>query len=249
MDYHLEDFRALGSTKPILDSLRLSKKSPTQECCGLFVFENNKTEYTFLSFNNEKLLEKDLFSMNNSEFLKHYLSGNILSLFHSHIDYDENPSSLDIDIAESLGIPSYIFSLSTNESFLYYPSSFKPEPLESRIFIPFFQDCISFVKDYYYFSLGIKLNLYIKNWARKRIDSNDYLINNIKKYFFEININDAQNGDIAIFKPSFNNLFHIGVFDKKQYIYHHKIMHYPTHDLFTEELRNQVYKVYRYKGL
>jgi proteasome lid subunit RPN8/RPN11 len=249
MDYHLEDFRVLGSTKPILKCLKFAKTHIDRESCGLFVYKDYKTDYEFLSLTNENKVYKDYFSINNNLFSEHFIKGNIISLFHTHIDYDEQPSDLDIEISESLGLPSYIFSLLTNESFLYYPKSFKPQSLENRIFIPFFQDCISFVRDYYFAHFRLKLQNDIFNWSRKRYDSNDFLINNVKKYFSEVIISDVQNGDLVILKPSFNNLFHIGVFDQGKYLHHHKIMHYPTRDLFTEELKNQVYKVYRYKGL
>ena len=249
MDYHLEDFRVLGSTKPIINALRFAKSNLNHESCGLFIFKNYKTEYDFLPLENKNKVNKDNFSISNSLFAKYFLENNIVSLFHTHVgDWDENPSNLDIEVSESLGLPSYIFSTKTKDSFLYYPKSFKPTPLKSRIFIPFFQDCISYVRDYYYMNFNIKLQDNIFNWSRKRYESNDFLINNVKKYFSEVIISDIQNGDLVILKPSFNNLFHIGVFDHSQYLYHHKIMRYPTRDLFTEELQNQVYKVYRYKG-
>lgn len=249
MDYHLEDFPGLTNIKPILRALKLGLQNSNQEFCGIFVFQNGYTDYDFVEFNNLNTISQDFFSIDNKLFDQHYLQNNIISLYHTHIVDSEQPSNLDIEISESLGLPSFIHSLKSKNSYLYYPESYIPRPLESRIFIPFFQDCISFVKDYFKLKLNISLQNKIKNWARKREDSNDFLLEILDLHFTEVNINDKKENDLIVFKPHFSNLFHVSIYVGNNYIYHHPITSYPKRELFTQNSLDKVYKVYRYKDL
>lgn len=249
MDYHLEDFRVAGSSSPIVEAFRFGKRDSDRESCGIFVYENYKTEYKFIPLNNDNLIDKNFFTINNFLFKKYFLSNDIICLYHTHPNHDESISDFDIEISESLGLPSYILSLVSGETSLYYPKSHKPIPLKSRIFIPILQDCVIFFKDYYYHELNIKLQSHYKDWSRKRNGSNEFLLKNIKKEFFEVNINEVQKGDLIIFKPSFNNLNHVGIMDSVEHVYHQPLMMLPARELFTKDMQNKVYKCYRYKGL
>ena len=159
---------------------------------------------------------------------------------------DVNPSEQDIAIAESLGIPSYIF-LSKIKIVLYYPKSFKPRKLQDRIFIPFFQDCVAFVRDFYYLNFNINFNKLIKEWSRNRSNSSEKLINSITNHFYELDNLDLKYGDLILFKPEMSNLHHLGVMDKDNFVFHHPIGSKPHKNLFNDKLVNKVYKCYRYK--
>jgi proteasome lid subunit RPN8/RPN11 len=247
MDYHLEDFRELTNTKPILKALKFGSQDSHRESCGLFVFKDNYTNYDFFSLSNENLIENEFFISNNTEYLQYFVDDQILCLFHTHTKYDEQPSILDIEMSESTGLPSLIFSLQTKECSLYYPLSYKPRDLKNRIFIPFFQDCVNFVKDFFLIELNINLALHIKNWARKRSGANNFLFEIIDLLFVEVNINNRAKGDLVLFYPTFSSLFHLGIIYTENYIYHHPMTGYPKKELFTQNLSNKVYKIYRYK--
>ena len=247
MDYLSEDFLGLGNNKPIASCLKYGLKECTKERAGLFIFENNGYDYNFVSMQNLDQSNPNHFSSNNSEFYKYYLDSSVLSLFHTHIIDSADPSDLDIEISESLAIPSYILSCSSKKSYLYYPNSYKPKELYGRIFIPFFQDCVTFVKDFYEINLNIKFSDYISNWARDSKESNNKLLKTIKTKFIEVDYKDKKYGDLIVFKPSLSNLFHLGIVNKNNNFSHHPMGGIPVDELFSNETPNKVYKLYRYK--
>lgn len=249
MDYLLEDFLDLGITKPVKKSFKHALTDVTRERFGIFVFSDNNYDYNFIPFDNLDKKNPNHFTVDNSKFLKFYLNKKIISLFHTHIETDVNPSEQDIAIAESLGLPSYIFSTKNKESFLYYPENYKPVDLHDRIFIPFFQDCVSFVKDFYFLNFKLNFNTLVKDWSRSRINSNDKLINSIINHFNEVDKNYLKYGDLILFKPEISNLYHLGVIDQDNLLSHHPIGSKPTRNLFNDKMSNKVYKCYRYKDL
>lgn len=243
------DFLDPGKNSFILDAVKFSFKNKTKESCGIFVEDSTNLSVKFLPLINLNESNPDHFIINDPVFYQHYTNGTILSLFHNHLNSDSNPSLLDIETSEALGMPSYIYSRKTKSSYLLFPESYKPKPLLKRHFIPHFQDCLTFVKDFFDIELNIKLTKSIKNWARPRKNYNASLIKNIEINFFEVNVSQIQNYDLIVFKPSIDNYMHLGVYVENQYLFHHPICGYPLKELFVPGGMNQVYKVYRYKVL
>lgn len=249
MDYLSEDFLGLGNNRPITACIKHGLGNCKRERAGFFVFKNNNYDYDFISSENLDTKDPNHFSFNNSEFYKYYLDSKVFALFHTHIISSPTPSELDIEIAESLGLPSYILSCKSKESYLYYPSSYKPKQLYGRIFIPFFQDCITFAKDFYELEFNIRLSDKINNWSRQSKLSNIKLINEIENNFIEVNFKDKKYGDLVILEPSLTNLFHVGVINKNGKLSHHPTGGIPVDELFNDQSANKVYKLYRYKDL
>lgn len=248
-DYLSEDFLGLGNNKPIKSCFKYGLSSTSKEQFGFFIYHENGYDYEFKTLENKDHSNKHHFCVDNAIFYDYYLSGKVISIFHSHIISSPELSSLDIEVSESLGLPSFVLSCKSKKSFLYYPSSYSSTNLYERIFIPFFQDCITFVKDFYSINLNIKLSSKIKNWARHSLGSNDHLLEEIDKNFNPINFDSIKYGDLIVFKPTMTNLFHVGVMDKNQKYSHHPMGLKPSTELFTKETRNKVYKIYRYKEL
>jgi proteasome lid subunit RPN8/RPN11 len=250
MDYHLGDSLVPGSNKPIVKAIRDALSSNRERCGVLYFKDQFNYEYDYMPLDNADLVDDNHFSINNKKFYDLYLNQKIISLFHSHTkDYDENPSDVDIQVSESLSLPSMIFSLKTKENFIYFPKSESPRKLEKRLFIPFFQDCVSYIKDMYILELGIKLQEKIINWARRRNDPNKFLFTEIDQHFNEVNYSELKKYDVIAFKPSISNLHHLAVYFDDNRIMHHPTSSFPRTELFTPEMLNKVYKIYRHKDL
>lgn len=245
----LADFQGLGNLKVFSSAYRHALKNKTRESCGIFHFSECFSEVIFSPIQNKDEYDKNHFIINEPTFYKEYISNRIISLYHSHINHDSTPSNLDIEVAESLSLPSFILSTKDKSKNLFYPSSFNPRPLSRRIFIPYFQDCVSFAKDFFDIKLGIKLSYSISNWSRQGLNSNNALIFSMESIFNSVDFYSIKNYDIVVFKPNIDRYYHLGIFVEDRFIYHHPIYGYPIKELFTPELFNKVYKVYRYKDL
>jgi len=247
----LEPFREQKNINYKYQALKLSLRSPDVEVCGLFVYEPFQSGVKFISLNNTSKDKTKNFSLDKAVFAKYCSEYSIASLFHSHPDSPELISDLDIEVSETLALPSYIFSLKTKKTSLYFPSSFKPRDVLRRPFVPEFQDCISFFKDYYDLHMNIKLSNFHKNWSRQRSESNNFLMAEIEKTFYEINKNSKtfKQGDVLVFKNNIEPLMHIGIVHNSKEYWHHPIYMFSRKELFNPKLAKKVYKIYRYKGL
>lgn len=245
----MEDSPVLSQGDCFFSAIKHSRRNKSKESCGLFIYKNQKTQYDFLPLDNKYLDDPTFFSLDDQLFNSYYLNQNIICLFHSHFNCNENPSDLDIETSNSLGLPSMIYSLETSEFSLYYPESYKPPSLFGRIFIPFLQDCMIFAKDYYQIELNINLSQDIKSWSRRRTDSNLPLINTIENHFNEYLGNEFIKGDLFLFDLPETQLYHLAVYHDSNYLWHHPINGFPRKELFTPAHMNKVYKVYRYKDL
>lgn len=248
MDYHLGGFPEHGNTKPILDAFKHAIRNKDRESLGIFVLKN--FELSFLPIENHFLHGGDYFIGENELFSKHLINKDIFCLFHSHTIESVEPSELDIEISESLCLPSYIFSPASRDSFLYFPKSHKPPDLYGRMYASHLQDCLIFFKDFYLKELKINLLRKYRDWGRKFKNSNDCLISNLDIHFNHVSdIENIQYGDVVIFKPSITEFFHLGVCSGDSKISHHPYGMLSKEELITNDTWNQVYKVYRYKEI
>jgi len=251
-DCRLEDSLEAGLNNSFSQAIKHGLKFTERESCGLFIYNESFSDFSFLPLENQDIKNKNFFTIDNKIFYSLYNKDRIISLFHTHVDCNEDPSHFDIEISESLGLPSLIYSLQTKEFSLTYPQSYTPKKLFGRIFIPFFQDCLIFYKDYLDLNCNIQLSKDIKCWARKRKNSNDSLISQIEKNFIDLKTKDLnllKKGDLIVFRPGMTPLMHLAAFHENGYYMHHPIFLLPKKELFTPDIMNKVYKIYRHKDL
>lgn len=247
--YHLEGFLELSVDKIFKKCFKFLKKPASHEACGFFYIDSSSMEPDFQCLENENECNSNDFINKNPIFYKRYLKKEILCLAHNHLHRDSTPSQIDVSVSESFALPSYILSVSHNDSYLYYPNNYKPRTLENRIFIPQLQDCVNYVKDYLLFNFNINLHIYEINWARRKLNPNLFLFEVLNNYFEEIKNKDYQNGDLLVFEPTLYQYYHLGIVDHNNYIFHHPVNMFPRKELINSEILNKVYKVYRYKVL
>jgi len=247
MDYHLEDSQA--HTAKVIDTcFKHGLADHERESGGFFYFDELHGDFCFHPLINDQSHNPDLFVSKDSFFYQQYLKNRILALFHTHISDDPTPSLKDISIANSLILPSFILSTSSKKTHLFYPYQYKPKPLARRIFIPYFQDCLIYIKDFLLLQFNINLQLQDINWSRKKEDNNLDMLKYIKRYFNEVSYNKIQNGDLIVFKPTISKFMHLGIYENGL-LCHHPIYAFPKKELISDEILNQVYNIYRHKDL
>jgi len=247
MDYPLEDSLEHLTNKTFLDCFKYALRHKSMECGGYFVIDNYTSKFEFVPLINDNNYNSDQFLSKDGRFYKDYVSGSIISLFHSHLIDDPKPSKTDLETSHSFALPSFIFSVKSKLSFLSYPTNYKPPSLSNRFFVPSFQDCMIYVKDYLQLNFDINLNQFKSNWSRRRDNPNYYLFEFLNNYFDEVPSHEFRNGDIFVFDPSLYSYNHLGIVDQNEYLMHHPVYMLPLKELITSELLNKVYKVYRYK--
>jgi len=228
-------------------AIKTALSSPNKEVCGIFKWNEFNTALDFMRFENASC-EENFFLVNSKHFYKLYKDNEVFCLFHSHPSTSDKISDLDIEISESLMLPSYIFSNKTKECSLYFPQSYTPPDLMGRPFIPELQDCVILFKDYFKLKLNIDLSKQYTDWCRKFKDSNAFLINQLDEHFEPINAENLEAGDLIIFNPDIDRYFHIGIYDGNDNFLHHPSAYLSKIELLTDKHRSNVYNIYRYKG-
>ena len=96
--------------------------SPMREVCG-FVCCNDGDIWFEEAINRSH--DDDQFIISPMDFLCKKLEGNLLAIFHSHVEGDEKPSSQDIISCKNTMIPFVIFSTETEKFFLFDHKDFE----------------------------------------------------------------------------------------------------------------------------
>jgi proteasome lid subunit RPN8/RPN11 len=93
------------------------------EICGFLGFDENAQKYIAKIEKNESPNPKDFFIINPVNYLNFKNSYSLISVFHSHVIYDEQPSEFDIKMSESLCLPFMIFSINSKKFHIYEPQN------------------------------------------------------------------------------------------------------------------------------
>lgn len=96
--------------------LDFANSSPMREVCG-FVCEKNG-EF-FLAKARNKANQDDLFLISAVDFLERKMSGELVAIFHTHIDCDEKLSDFDVQNSKNCLYPFLVYSLETEKFSLF----------------------------------------------------------------------------------------------------------------------------------
>jgi proteasome lid subunit RPN8/RPN11 len=93
------------------------------EICGFVGFDENEKYFVATLEKNESSDPKSFFSINPANYLKFKNQYSMLSIFHSHVVGDENPSDFDIRMSEASCLSFMIFSINSRKFYIYEPQN------------------------------------------------------------------------------------------------------------------------------
>lgn len=128
------------------------------EMCGYFIKAKNE-EIIFKLYPNSHPDPQHTFKMTELDYLDASSYGEIVGLFHSHINSNTEFSDIDKGSCERLGIPWILYVIPEESIHIMYPSGWVA-PYTGREFIYGLFDCYALTKDIYRKDLGIILNDY-----------------------------------------------------------------------------------------
>lgn len=94
-----------------------------KEICGFLGFDEDSKKYIATIEKNESPEPERLFIINPVNYLNFKSNYSLISVFHSHVMYDEKPSAFDIKMSESLCLPFIIFSINSKKFHIYEPQN------------------------------------------------------------------------------------------------------------------------------
>jgi proteasome lid subunit RPN8/RPN11 len=98
-----------------------SRERKSLEICGFLGFKDG--QYVSLLCDNISEQPSRYFAIDPVEYLNFKYQNEIICVFHSHINGDEEPSEFDVSMSENCCLPFMIYSLNTDRFCLYKPKS------------------------------------------------------------------------------------------------------------------------------
>lgn len=197
------------------------------EACGFVISKGNKT--SIVEMPNESPSPKYEFLMNPTAWAEASEQGEILAVWHTHVDIPPIASGADLAGCEATDMPWLIVSVykreqefEVSEVNTYTPSGYE-QPLEGRPYIYGTFDCWSLVVDYMKRNHGITLNNdypRLPNFWREGMPlfSEHYADEDL----VVVNGQEHQDGDILMFQTDASGeISHVGVYIGNGQFLHH----------------------------
>lgn len=175
------------SKKILNDMAAAAIRNYPREACGVLV-ETHKGKYAFVECKNDApdptpiQGDEKFFIMNAQDLVKAYEVGEVVAVWHSHIDRDTTPSDADKAGCQSSEVPWFITSITknaeTDKFVISEPHVFTAEGFEmpylGRVYVFGVFDCWMLCRDYLLREFGVKLDplpeLHVPNWWDEDVD-------------------------------------------------------------------------------
>jgi proteasome lid subunit RPN8/RPN11 len=96
---------------------------PSIEICGFLGFDQESKKYITQLEENCSDDPKNFFAINALNYLLFKRKYSMLSIFHTHIIGDEEPSEFDIKMSENCCVPFLVYGLNTKNFKIYEPKN------------------------------------------------------------------------------------------------------------------------------
>jgi proteasome lid subunit RPN8/RPN11 len=189
------------------------------ECCGLLYKLGNK--HGVICGRNIAEDPRHSFMLHPEDYQKAEDAGEILALYHSHVDQPPTPSDPDKMMAEKNNLPIIIVSWPADTWDLYEPAGWKAE-LIGRPFVYGVMDCWTLVQDYYKEKHGITLPDFQYEpqfWKKENL-----IEESLPKHGF-VRVSQLQEGDFLLMQLDTPMPSHCAVYVGDGMILHHPPNH------------------------
>lgn len=170
--------------------IKLSEENPNEEICG-FIYHTLSDVFIYPARNIADNRE-EFFLIDPKDFIKCEGLGQIIGIYHSHVNYPSVFSPDDIETSEEWILPMYVYSLQDKMFKEYRPKNYKVS-LEGRPFIWGTYDCFSIVRDYFWQNFNIHISDYDRDETFNGSNKSIILDNFEKEDFHSV-------GDLSCFK-------------------------------------------------
>jgi proteasome lid subunit RPN8/RPN11 len=164
------------------------------ECCGLIIKAGNKQDV--ICARNIAKDPRHAFLLHPDDYVAAEEAGDVLALYHSHVEESPEPSMADKVLAERHNLPVIIVSWPSDNWTIYTPAGFKAE-LEGRPFVYGVLDCLTIVQDYFRDKHGIEIPAfqYTEDWWNR---GEDLYRDNLPKQGFVLVHDEPRPSDLIL---------------------------------------------------
>jgi len=221
------------------------EKEFPKECCGLIV--SDKGDLICVPTKNDSL-EKDLFRVNPRDYLQASNLGEIVAVYHSHTNGNQNFSEFDKFNSINHNITYVMYCPENNSLIQFSPSCGEFNNYIGRKFEIGESDCYSLVRSFYEAELGVSLGHHYrdKNWR-------SYLSDLFEKHFENegfYEVDELKKYDCILFSNGKNKpCSHISLYLGNDLILHQPEKSYSKIESLTGRHLKLIKKVIRHKNV
>ena len=220
------------------------------ECCGLIGL-NNLKEIQVVPCENTHEQEENYFEISPKSFIKKSKGLNILSIYHSHINFNSNPSEFDKVSSENWQLPFYIYSIKTKDFYLHFPENYQIPKLDERDYVPDLINCFRFIVDYYiinkiieYSELNFALTKDEQAYSRDTINTVKTFLK-INKFKKTKDVENLKLHDLILFEID-GYFSHFGVYCGNNQFFHHEENFLSRKTYLDGQYFDRIHSVYRH---
>jgi len=191
------------------DIIKLAEENPNEEICGLLYHTLHELKYYPCS--NVAINKIEEFEISHEDYLNCLKLGTLCGIYHSHPN-DSIFSQSDLDLAEEMALPIYVYGVGDKNWKEYIPKSYTL-PLEGQVYIWGQQDCLSIIRTYF----RQKYDIYINDYDRDSsyvYDHDDIITKNFENENFERieGISSIRKDDVLVFSSTLARPQHFMIF-------------------------------------
>ena len=187
-----------------------------EEGCG--IIQNRKGKLRWIPSTNMAENPEEHFIINENDYLKATLTGDIHAIVHSHPNASAELSEADKKASDHLGVPYIVYSIPEGKKVEYIPER---KTLIGRDYDFGKNDCYTLARDYYKQELNLDLPIqdFEDDWWDLGLNYFDDLF---EKFGFR-EVQDPKIGDGILFKVYCNVPNHCGIYLGEDVFLHHAI--------------------------
>lgn len=215
-----------------------------REACGLVVIRKGKEVYVPCR---NIGVGSDNFVLHPEDYAAADAQGDIVAVFHSHVNLPPTPSQADRVACEASGLRWHIVSIPTENWAQMQPSGYVA-PLVGREWSHGVLDCYALVRDWFAQERGIVLQNFERHDQWWNQGGNLYLENFEKAGFRVIDENDLQTGDCFIMQIMSPVPNHAAVYLGDDVMLHHIQGRLSTREIYGGYWRKHTTHIVRYEN-
>lgn len=221
--------------------------APTEEVCG-FIYRSWDGVPSILHCKNIAENPSEEFEISMEDSIRAKGLGHELAVFHSHPTASPGFSPADLECAEEMCLPFYMYDVETGSWHEYIPKSYESTYL-ARQWCVGFDDCYGLVRNYFRKTHGIYLGDYDRDESMSHEERGVIAHHYGNEGFMTVPREGVQTDDVLVFKTDKALPQHFGVLGEKNRFLHHPISGLSRWEPLTDRWFSRLISVFRHKSL
>lgn len=227
--------------------IELSRSDSAREACG-FVYRDWAGQPQVLSCQNIAENPHEEFEISMEDSIRVQSLGNVFAVYHSHPQASLGFSPADLECAEEMCLPFYMYDVATDSWHEYIPKSYDSNYL-GRQWCVGLDDCYSVVRNYFRKTHGIYLGDYDRDESMGHEEAGVIAHHYEHEGFVIVPKETARESDVLVFKTDKALPQHFGVLGVGNKFLHHPINGLSRWEPLTDRWLSRLISVFRHENL